>query len=89
MPQYDFMCADCDARREVRADYATKSKLELVCVHCGGVMRAAPSSSITAITAKETKQAKPHTHSHACSSAIKLTRPNPFAKEIERALDGA
>lgn len=86
MPLYDFVCADCGATREVRADYETKSNLELLCVHCGGVMRAAPSSSVAIITAKEMKPARPHTHDHACSDAIKLTRPNPFAKEIEQAL---
>ena len=95
MPLYDFVCADCGARREVRADYETKSNLELLCVHCGGVMRAAPASGVAIITttAKQEEQlSSPQTksdgHTYACSSAIKLARPNPFAKEIEHALHG-
>lgn len=93
MPLYDFVCADCGATREVRADYETKSNLELLCVHCGGVMRAALTARVTIITAPPKPAGQTpsmHTescgHTHACSNALKLTRPNPFAKEIEQAL---
>jgi hypothetical protein len=58
-------------------------------------MKAAPSATINIITstAKEDRRAsyqqkaKACGHTHHCRCAIKLTRPNPFQKEIDKALN--
>ncbi|MDQ7097107.1 zinc ribbon domain-containing protein [Desulfosporosinus sp. PR] len=93
MPLYDFICSNCGASREVLLDYETKKHLELLCIHCGGVLRAAPVNSFTVITKgkvvppKSQTMAKPCGHSHHCRcAAIKQRRPNPFQKQIDQAL---
>ena len=94
MPYYDFGCADCKAVHEVRVDYETKKNLELVCLHCGGIMQALPIQTFTIITKKAAKRQRPTPtnakscgHMHQCRCAINLTQPNPFQKEIDTMLD--
>ncbi|GBF33381.1 hypothetical protein DCCM_2482 [Desulfocucumis palustris] len=95
MPVYDFFCEECGARREVLVDYETKKRLELLCVKCGGVVKAAPVNMFGIIASKRAEQAggrekvKPCGHTHHCRCAsIKQTRPNPFQKQIDKALQG-
>ncbi len=96
MAIYDFICTECGASREVLANYETKKGLELLCIQCGGVMKAAPVSMFGIITSRHAEQTnnqkkiKPcgHTHHCNCAAAIKQTRPNPFQKQIDEALNG-
>lgn len=94
MPLYDFVCSECDARRQVLVNYHTKNNLELICVQCGGVMRVVPVAMFSVISSTNVKQptnkkpVKPcgHTHNCSCAAAIKQKAPNPFQKQIEEAL---
>lgn len=96
MAIYDFVCADCGSQREVLADYESKQGLELLCIRCGGVMKAAPVNGFSVITHPREKSSndqptlKPcgHFRHCNCASAIKRTKPNPFQKEIDKALMG-
>lgn len=95
MPLYDFSCTTCKASREVRADYETKKDLELLCMQCGGVMRAVPSAAINIISstaqqeqsvvATREQKRKACGHKYHCRCSIKLKQPNPFQKEIDKA----
>lgn len=97
MPLYDFRCTACGASRDVRTDYETKKGLELLCIQCGGVMKAAPSAAISIISsitgdkplaqAAQQQNAKACGHTYHCRCAIKLTKPNPFQKEIDKSLN--
>lgn len=96
MPVYDFFCTECGASREVLVDYETKKGLELLCVHCGGVIKAAQVNMFSIITSRQAEQttnqkkAKPCGHTHHCRCAsIKQTRANPFQKQIDKALRGS
>ena len=96
MPVYEFLCAECAASREVITDPKTKSDLELLCVHCGGVMTASEVNvfhvvSSTSAAEKSKSDAHHHGtkacgHTHACRCAVKMEKPNPFKKEIDKAL---
>ncbi len=94
MPVYEFVCVGCAASRDVLVDYEAKKKLELICVHCGGVMRALEVSgfsiiSSSAVSNKEhfhPQRTKCCGHTHACRCAVKLTKPNPFQARIDSAL---
>ncbi|HHV75625.1 MAG TPA: zinc ribbon domain-containing protein [Thermoanaerobacterium sp.] len=93
MPIYDFVCSECDASRPLLVDYEAKEGLELICVHCGGVMRAAPVAMFTVIRSTtveqptDQKKVKPCGHTHHCRcAAIKQKAPNPFQKQINEAL---
>jgi len=95
MPVYDFICAECGAIREVLVDYETQKGLELLCIHCGGVVKAVPVNMFSIITPRPAEQStgrkniKPCGHTHHCRcAAIKQTRPNPFQKQIDMALRG-
>jgi hypothetical protein len=93
MPIYDFVCNECDASRPVLVDYEAKEGLELICVHCGGVMRAAPVAMFTVIRSTKVEQStnrkkiKSCGHAHHCRcAAIKQKAPIPFQKQIDEAL---
>jgi len=92
MPFYNFICV-CGASHEVLIDFETKKGLEFLCVHCGGVLKAAQVNMFHIINSKRAEQknsqikAKPCGHSHHCRcAAIKQTKPNPFQKQIDEAL---
>ncbi|AJE48681.1 zinc ribbon domain-containing protein [Celeribacter indicus] len=97
MPIYTFRCEDCDAEREVMAEFAEAEALELLCFACGGTMRRAPVMTLNvigpAIRAKNAERAseerayfaKACGHTHACRCGVKLTRQNPFRQEIRAA----
>lgn len=95
MPVYDFVCAECGKSHEVLTDYETQKWLELLCAHCGGVVKAAPVNTFSIISFKQaeqgdsSKKAKTCGHTHHCRcAAIKQTRPNPFQEQINKALGG-
>lgn len=90
MPIYDFVCSDCGARRPVLVDYEDKEGLELICVRCGGVMRASPVAMFTFIRPVKVEQSinrekiKPCGHAHHCRcAAVKQKGPNPFQKQVD------
>jgi hypothetical protein len=94
MPIYEFLCIQCAARRDVLVEYRAKKGLELLCVHCGGVMRAVEVSMFSVVSSS-TAAAKVHVprqgakscgHTHACRCAVKLTKPNPFQAQVDAAL---
>ena len=90
MPLYDFRCAECANKREVRATVAQAGDLELICTACGGPMRKTISRTVALITgAVGAASPPPRTPSapaergHGCSDGVvKLTRPNPFARTL-------
>ena len=95
MPLYDFHCAECGATQEVLTDSGIRKTLELLCVRCGGVMKAAPVSMFYTISSQRTAaqtsppKIKPCGHSHHCRcAAIKQRKPNPFQKQLDQALGG-
>jgi hypothetical protein len=96
MPLYTFVCAGCNASREVLTDLATAESLELLCVSCGGSVRKAPVLAVNVIgpaiaaykaanNAKSEELFKPCGHKYQCRCGIKLTKPNPFKQEIKKA----
>jgi hypothetical protein len=99
VPRYQFGCNDCDATRDVIADFVVAQDLELVCVRCGGVMTAKPVTAVNYIKSRSqgepaaagaaaggaTAQRKDCGHSYHCRCAIRLTKPNPFADKIREA----
>jgi len=92
MPRYDFRCESCDSVRDVLASYERSRSLELICTDCGGTMRVAPVLSVNignfvaeGVETNDNKKrsSKACGHSYACRcGAVKLTRPNPFAKDL-------
>lgn len=93
MPSYTFLCAGCEARKEVLASSALANQLELICTACGGNMRCAPVLRLTRIgPATETRRAarakkeeslfKACGHRYQCRCGVRLTRENPFRPEI-------
>lgn len=94
MPIYEFLCTQCTASRDVIVDHKTKTGLELLCVHCGGVMKASEVhmfgvvSSPGAATKVNTHHqgTKSCGHKHACRCTIKMEKPNPFQKQINDVL---
>lgn len=93
MPIYDFICSECGTKMPVLVDYEAKKGLELICVQCGGVMKAMPVAMFNLIRSTKTKQpteqkkVKPCGHTHHCQcAAIKQRKPNPFQKQIDEAL---
>lgn len=94
MPIYEFVCEKCAASRESIVDHKTRAGLELLCVNCGGVMRAEEVSNFSVIAsagALEKRHVHPRAakscgHTHACRCSIKMTQPNPFQTEIDSAL---
>ena len=96
MPIYDFLCSECGAKRPVMVDYETKKVLELICVQCGGVMRAIPVAMFNLIRSTKDKPPAEHKkvkacgHTHHCQcAAIKQSKPNPFQKQIDQTLGNA
>lgn len=92
MPFYNFTCV-CGATHEVLIDSETKKGLEFLCVHCGGVLKAAQVHMFHIVSSKRVEEkysqikAKPCGHSHHCRcAAIKQTKPNPFQKQIDKVL---
>lgn len=92
MPEYEFSCRGCGARRDVRAGHATAVDLELICVHCGDIM----TKAITRSFLVASRQAPPpgaapalrtRVHTHA-DGAVRLTRPNPFRKALAAGEEG-
>jgi predicted nucleic acid-binding Zn ribbon protein len=94
MPLYEFVCNECEASREALVDSTIKNEMELLCVHCGGVMRAAEVSRFSVISSSvgPVRKHVPHHgakscgHTHACRCAVKLTKPNPFQERVDLAL---
>jgi len=94
MPIYEFLCTQCAASREVLVDHRAKNGLELLCTHCGGVMRAAEVSMFSIVSSSSAARnahippqgAKPCGHTHACRCTVKLTKPNPFQAQVDAAL---
>ncbi|AFM28023.1 zinc ribbon domain-containing protein [Desulfomonile tiedjei] len=94
MPIYEFFCAECSASRDVLVDQRTKNELELLCVQCGGVMKASEVSMFSVVSSSRAANgkrirpqgAKSCGHTHACRCAVKLTRPNPFQAQVDAAL---
>ncbi|WP_041287695.1 zinc ribbon domain-containing protein [Desulfomonile tiedjei] len=94
MPIYEFVCVECEASRDVLADTTIKNEMELICVHCGGVMRAAQVSRFSVISSSagagkghvHADAAKSCGHTHACRCAVKMTKTNPFQDRIDLAL---
>jgi hypothetical protein len=100
MPLYDLRCSTCNAEKEVLVDYRRAITLELVCAACGGSMTraplrlrskvytksASPEQRSAASMAGNGKRARPCGHSYQCRCAIKLTRANPFKREVGAAL---
>ena len=95
MPIYEFLCEQCDATRDVNVDHKTKTGLELLCVRCGGVMRAREVTRFNFTLSAESRPKEQGTvpkpkacgHTHACRCAVKMTQPNPFQAEIDSALE--
>ncbi|ADL08277.1 zinc ribbon domain-containing protein [Thermosediminibacter oceani] len=87
MPLYDFVCSDCNAKRSVIIDYKDKEGLELICVHCGGVMRASSVALFSFVKPGGKHPAnreitKPCGHTlHCRCAAVKQKGPNPFEKK--------
>lgn len=94
MPTYDFKCNQCGAEREALVDYHLKDDLELLCSACGGVMTIAPVSTLNLILQRgddpkidpRPARVKACGHTHHCRCSIKMTSPNPFQRQIDRAL---
>ncbi len=94
MPIYDFICSGCGVSRSVIVDYETQKGLELICVQCGGVMKAITVNMFNVISSvkrkklAEQKKIKPCGHTRHCQcAAITQRKPNPFQKQIDEALE--
>lgn len=94
MPIYEFLCTQCTASRDVIVDHKTKVGLELLCVHCGAVMKASEVNTFGIVSSHgAATSVKPHHpgtkscgHTHACRCTIKMGKPNPFQKQIDDVL---
>jgi predicted nucleic acid-binding Zn ribbon protein len=97
MPIYEFLCTQCDASRDVILDHRIKNDLELICVHCGGVMRAAKVSGFHVVSSSagankvrahslpQGAESCGHNHPHACTNVVTPRKPNPFRDQIDAA----
>lgn len=94
MPIYEFVCVECEASHDVLVDTTIKNEMELLCVHCGGVMIAAEVSRFSVISSSagagnrrvHPEGAKSCGHTHACRCAVKMTKRNPFQDRVDLAL---
>ncbi len=95
MPIYDFQCHACGADRELFMASDDAKAMVLVCTDCGGEM-AFVLSKVTILRDRSAKRepavrAKKRAscgHNYACRcSGVKLTKPNPFRRQIEAGLD--
>lgn len=75
-------------------DYRTQKDLELLCVQCGGVMRA-PQVSLFRVVSSRSAETKAHIprraakscgHTHACNCSVRMDKPNPFQEQVDEAL---
>jgi hypothetical protein len=97
MPIYEFVCVECHLGRDVILDRSIEREMEFLCVHCGGVMKAAQVSKFSIISSSPVRDrpralshgAKSCGHAHACRCAVKMTKPNPFQEQIDSALGNA
>jgi putative FmdB family regulatory protein len=94
MPMYDFRCCDCGAERELLVALADAKAMTLVCTDCGGEMQQMPPRVAGLRTradrqgpaaAAKVRAACGHGYSCRCGG-VRLTKPNPFRKEIEAEL---
>jgi putative FmdB family regulatory protein len=92
MPMYDFRCCDCGAERELLVTLADAKAMTLVCTDCGGEVRQMPprvaglrtraQRQEPAAAAAAARAACGHGYTCRCGG-VRLTKPNPFRKEIE------
>lgn len=94
MPLYEYHCVSCGAGCEVILDSPDQKEMQLICMECGGVMKADAFASFFFRSGKPSddgsEKAVPQKsscgHGHHCRCAIKSRHPNPFQKEIDAAL---
>ena len=95
MPIYTFGCADCESEHELMLDLKTAQDLELVCTECGGPVRRAPVFKVNIIgpaiqAHRDARNAeaeaifKPCGHRYQCRCGVRLSKPNPFKREIKK-----
>jgi len=94
MPMYDFQCHACGADHELLMASDDAKAMVLVCTGCGGEMGLVL-SRVTIMRSRSTRRepaARAKTrascgHNYACRcSSVKLTKPNPFRRQIEAEL---
>lgn len=96
MPIYNYRCGTCGTETEVILESADQKQMELICVDCGGVMKADAISTFSLLSASQTAaiSEKPLSHKdscghgHHCRCAIKSRHPNPFQAQIDAAFSG-
>ena len=96
MPIYDYRCVACGFKCEVILESAGQKQMELICVDCGGVMKADAISTFSLLSASQTAAIfeKPLSHKgscghgHHCRCAIKSRHPNPFQAQIDAGFSG-
>jgi len=97
MPLYDYHCESCGAGCEVILESADLKQMELICIECGGVMKADAVStfSVGSVNQEASASERPVSkksscgHGHHCRCAIKSKHPNPFQAQIDRAFGDA
>jgi putative FmdB family regulatory protein len=97
VPLYEYHCVTCGAACEVILESADQKQMELICIDCGGVMKADAVStfSVRAVNQQASLSEKAALkkgscgHGHHCRCAIKSKHPNPFQAQIDRAFGDA
>jgi putative FmdB family regulatory protein len=91
MPTYEFACAGCTRRRDVRAGMGESDELVLVCLDCGGDMRKGVPRTVAVVRSDSASTSvggagatpRSRRRGRTCTGgSVKLTRPNPFAAEL-------